>query len=240
MQVNCPHCEKQLKLSGKIKESIEKLGPGQKIKVKCVYCTKPFGLDAHSVDITAVPKDIRRKKTQEILAPRAGSLRPPAPPDVSWLADGVFEDQEIVEDIPKALVLMPDTPDKENIIEAAKAFGYQVETASSAEEAVNKMQFVNYSSVFLHSAYEPGGVKSGIFHRYMQNMKMSRRRLIFYVLIGEEFQTLYDLQALSHSVNLVVNDAEISHIVTILRKAIPEYEILFGPLMEELRIAGKD
>jgi hypothetical protein len=223
MIVNCPHCGKQLRMSGKNQESIEKLDPGKKIKIKCVHCAKAFGLDASQLESDSAVR-----------------VQPPPPPDTAWLKEGVFEDKEVVEDVPQALVLMPDTPDKENVIEAAKAFGYQVETASSAEEAVNKMQFVNYSSVFLHSAYEPGGVKSGIFHRYMRNMKMSRRRLIFYVLIGEEFQTLYDLQALCHSVNLVVNDAEIPYIVTILRKAIPEYEILFGPLMEELHIAGKD
>ena len=68
---------------------------------------------------------------------------------------------------------------------------------------------------------------------------MSRRRYIFYVLIGEQFKTLYDLQALSCSANLVVNDAEIPYIGIVLKKAIPEYEALFGPLMEELRIAGK-
>ena len=237
MIVNCPHCGKQLRMSGKIQESIEKLDSGKKIKIKCVHCSKPFGLDASQLESDSAVLSAGKTTRGSSASHR---VQPPPPPDTAWLKEGVFEDKEIVEDVPQALVLMPDTPDKENIIEAAKAFGYQVETASSAEEAVNKMQFVNYSSVFLHSAYEPGGVKSGIFHRYMQNMKMSRRRLIFYVLIGEEFQTLYDLQALSHSVNLVVNDAEISHIVTILRKAIPEYEILFGPLMEELRIAGKD
>ncbi len=239
MQVNCPNCGKQLKLSGKIKESIEKLDPGQKIKVKCVYCTKPFGLDAHSVDITAVPKDIRRKKTQEILAPRAGSLRPPAPPDVSWLADGVFEDQEIVEDIPKALVLMPEIPARDVVVKSAVEFGYQVEQPTDVMEAIEKMRFVNYAAVFLHSGYEPAGVLSGKFHAYMRNMNMARRRYTIYVLLGDEFETLYDLQAMAYSANLVVNDRDLNHIGVVLKKIIPEYEALFGPLMEELRVSGK-
>ncbi len=237
MIANCPHCRKQLRMSAKIQESIEKLDPGKKIKIKCVHCSKPFGLDASQLKSDSAARPVGKVKQG---SPANLRVQPPPPPDTGWLKEGVFEDKEIVEDVPQALVLMPDTPHKEKVIKAAKVFGYQVETASSSEEAVNKMQFVNYSSVFLHSAYEPGGVTSGIFHDYMRNMKMSRRRPIFYVLIGEEFQTLYDLQALAHSVNLVVNDAEISYIVTILRKAIPEYETLFGPLMEELRIAGKE
>ncbi len=224
MIVNCPHCRKQLRMSTKIQESIEKLSPGKKLKIKCVHCSNSFGLDA----------------SQLISTTAGSSVPPPPPPDTSWLKEGVFADKEIVEDIPQALVLMPETPDKEIVVKATEAFGYRVEIAISAEDAVNKMQFVNYSSVFLHSSYEPDGIKSGIFHQYMRNMKMARRRFILYVLIGDEFKTLYDLQALAYSANLVVNGAEVSYIGTILRKAIPEYEALFGPLMEQLSIAGKE
>jgi len=238
MQVNCPHCAKQLKLSGKIKENIAKLAPGQKIKVKCVYCTKPFDLDALSVDVTAVPKDVR-KKTSAPAAPIAGKIRPPGPPDVGWLADGVFDDEEVVEDIPRALVLMPDMPAKEVVVQAAVKFGYQVEQVKDVGEAIENMRFVNYAAVFLHSGYEGGGILSGKFHSFMRTMDMSRRRYILYVLLGDEFETLYDLQALAYSANLVVNDRELDHIGVVLKKTIPEYEKLFGPVMDELRIAGK-
>ena len=238
MLVNCPLCAKQLKLSGKIKENIEKLAPGQKIKVKCVYCTKPFGLDALSVDITAVPKDVRRK-AKAPAAPKGSSVRPPAPPDVNWLAEGIFEDDEVVEDIPRALVLIPEIPAREIVIQSAVKFGYQVEQVLDVKEAIEKMRFVNYAAVFLHSAYESAGILSGKFHNYMRTMNMSRRRYILYVLLGDEFETLYDLQALAYSANLVVNDRELAHIGVVLKKTIPEYEKLFGPLMDELRVAGK-
>ena len=239
MQVNCPHCAKQLKLSGKIKKSIEKLVPGQKIKVKCVYCTKPFGLDAQSVDITAVPKDIRRKKSQDADVSSGSRVRPPAPPDVAWLADGLFDDQEVVEDIPRALVLMPEIPARDVVVKAAVAFGYQVEQVETATEAIEKMRFVNYAAVFLHSGYENGGILSGKFHSYMRNMSMTRRRYTIYVLLGDEFETLYDLQAMAYSANLVVNDRDLNHIGVVLKKVIPEYEALFGPLMEELRLSNR-
>ena len=237
MIVNCAHCRKQLRMSTKIQESVKNLGPGKKIKIKCVHCSNSFGLDAGQLGSgsTAPPGG----RTRQDFSVDSG-VQPPPPPDLAWLKDGFFEDKEVVEDVPLALVLMPDTPDKETVIKAAETFGYQVEAASSAEDAVEKMQFVAYSSVFLHSKYEPGGIESGIFHRYMRNMKMARRRFIFYVLIGQEFKTLYDLQALAHSANLVVNGMEVSFMGTILKKAIPEYEVLFGPLMEELHIAGKE
>jgi len=237
MIVNCPHCRKQLRMSTKIQESAKNLGPGKKIKIKCVHCSNSFGLDAGQLGSgSTAPPGGRTRQDSSV----DSGVQPPPPPDLAWLKDGFFEDKEVVEDVPLALVLMPDTPDKETVIKAAETFGYQVEAASSAEDAVEKMQFVTYSSVFLHTEYEPGGIESGIFHRYMRTMKMARRRFIFYVLIGQEFKTLYDLQALAHSANLVVNGMEVSFMGTILKKAIPEYEVLFGPLMEELHIAGKE
>ena len=101
------------------------------------------------------------------------------------------------------------------------------------------MRFVNYAAVFLHSGYESGGILSGKFHSYMRKMSMSRRRYILYALVGDEFETLYDLQALAYSANLVVNVQDLKHIGVVLKKVIPEYEALFGPLMEELRISGR-
>jgi hypothetical protein len=166
-------------------------------------------------------------------------IKPPSPPDTEWLKDGSFEEKEVIEDIPRALVLMPDMPGRDEIVKAAGGVGYRVELAYTPEEAVAKMLFVNYAAVFLHTRFEPGGIASGKFHQFMRSMNMSRRRYIFYVLIGEQFKTLYDLQALSSSANLVVNDADIPSIAIVLKKVIPEYEALFGPLMEELRIAGK-
>ncbi len=237
MIVNCPHCEKQLKLNDKIRESVQQLGPGRKIKVKCVHCAVPFGLDENSIKIAGSDSNTGRPTPGEVTS--KGKVRPPASPSTQWLREGVFEEKEIVEDIPRALVLMPDSALRVTVVKAATEFGYHVEQAPSPEEAIDKMRFVNYAAVFLHSDFEEEGVNSGKFHQFMRDMNMSRRRYIFYVLIGKQFETLYDLQALTYSVNLVVNDNEIPFIGTVLKKAIPEFETLFGPLMEELHVAGK-
>jgi hypothetical protein len=235
MIVQCPRCGKQLKLGEKISESVRRLEPGRRIKIKCAYCGVPFGLDK-SMEKNGAAGQNREDAAGVMSGPR---IKPPDPPDTEWLRLGNFEEKEVVEDIPRALVLIPDAPGRENVGKATAGVGYRVEQAETADEAIDKMLFVNYAAVFLHSRFEPGGIHSGKFHRYMRSMIMARRRYIFYVLIGEQFRTLYDLQALSCSANIVVNDAEIPYIGTILKKAIPEYEGLFGPLMEELRIAGK-
>lgn len=237
MNVNCPQCGKQLKLGEKIQSSIRRLEPGRKIKIKCASCAAAFGIDARSVGAASSRDDVRPQEGSS--SQSASRVRPPGPPDVSWLKEGIFDDQDVVEDIPRALVLVPEIPCKEIVVKAGSEFGYLVETAADAGEAIEKMRFINYAAVFLHSRYEPGGIRSGKFHEFMRKMSMARRRYIFYVIIGEQFQTLYDLQALACSANLVINEEDAQYVGTILRKAIPEYEALFAPLMEELRIAGK-
>jgi hypothetical protein len=84
-----------------------------------------------------------------------------------------------------------------------------------------------------------GGLEDSTFHAYMRKMVMERRRYIFYILIGPDFHTLYNLQALATSANLVVNEADLKYFDVILRKTIPEYEELFGPLLEELAATGR-
>ncbi|MDP3479109.1 MAG: hypothetical protein Q8R88_05010 [Desulfoprunum sp.] len=236
MRVSCPHCGKQLKISDKIQKSLEALEPGQQLRVKCVQCEKPFPID-ESMRLRAGSQAVGGRPSPA--HQRTRRVRPPDPPDISWLKEGIFEEKEAVEEVPRALVLMPDFPGRITVKKDLEKLGYRVEMAATPEEGIAKMQFVNYATVILHSHFEEKDLESTVFHRYMKAMNMSRRRYIFYILIGEGLQTLYDLQALACSANLVINDADIPHFSLLLRKTIPEYEALFGPLMEEMRITGR-
>jgi hypothetical protein len=73
----------------------------------------------------------------------------------------------------------------------------------------------------------------------MRALPMNRRRYMFYILLGDAFHTLYNLEALAHSANLTVNTSDLRHLDIILRKAIPTYEELFGAFLEELGAQGK-
>lgn len=237
MNVSCPKCGKQLKLSDKFRESLQRLKPDQKARVKCTHCGEPFAIDASMLHGGPTPasQGVRPVASKA----RRIQVKPPEPPDVSWLQEGVFDDQEVVEEIPLALVLIPENCGAKEVIKAVQEIGYRAEVATSAKAALEKMEFVNYSGVILHTEFEPGGLQNSVFHKFMSAMNMTKRRYIFYVLIGKDLHTLYDLEALAYSANIVVNESDIPHFGTVLRKAIPEYEGLFGPLMEELRVLGR-
>jgi len=228
MKIVCPHCQHVLRPAPaqeeKIRQSLSRLGPGKKLTLKCPGCQGT----------------IRLAGSEPGPSPgQAVPVRPPAPPELDWLTTGRFEGEEKVEDVPMALILSADDRRLGEVAESVKSVGYQVVTAANAEEAREKMRFVRFACVILDTELEGGDLSTSTFHRYMRNMAMERRRYIFYILLGPDFHTLYDLEALAHSANLVVNTADLKHFPVILRKAIPAYEELFGPFLEELSAYGK-
>ncbi|MBA3006867.1 MAG: hypothetical protein KKB91_13450 [Proteobacteria bacterium] len=235
MITDCPHCRKKLKLSPKIEDSLRLLILGKSIRINCPQCGSAILLDAGML----TPEGPQGTVTSPRPQTTGQQLTPPAPPDLSGLDTSSFEAKGVVEDVPKALILMPESPDFRLVTEAMEAIGYQPSFVHSAEEAMEKMQFATYAAVILHSHYEGDSLENGPFHQFMRAMNMNKRRYIFYMLIGPEFHTLYDLQALACSANLVVNDQNLAQLALILRKAIPQYESMFGAIMQEMNTLGR-
>jgi CheY-like chemotaxis protein len=224
MNITCSNCSKALKISDKIQKGLRQLGPGRVLRLTCPECQESIALDAGHLT-TAI-------KQETVIV--GSHVKPPMPPDIGWLKDGLFEEEEVVEDIPQALILAKPGEQRDLISKAVESIGYQTAFAESGKEAMERLQFINFASVILHENFEDGAMRSSSFHQFMRNMSMQKRRFIFYILISSEFSTLYDLEALSFSANLVVNNNEVPELLTILRKAIPRYEELFGSLMAEI------
>jgi CheY-like chemotaxis protein len=234
MIINCPNCAQQLEIPKRILDNARGLAPEKTMSIKCPKCNDPITLSAEIISPSAGKKG---KGRQEEAPPL--SVTPPPPPDISWLKDGRYEGKSAIEDVPLALILVREGPIREQVTGTLEGLGYKAELVTSVTDAIEKIQFVDYACIVLHSQYDANGINSSEFHKKIRAMSMSKRRFIFYVLIGKEFRTFYNLQALAYSANLVVNEEEIPVFSTILRKAIPEYEELFGPIMEELRYHGR-
>ncbi len=224
MKIQCTNCQKSLTINDKIKKGLKQLGPGRVLRLNCPNCNESIALDAGHLSTA---------KKQENVA--VGShISPPMPPDIKWLKEGIFEEEEIVEDIPQALILAKPGADRDHIARAFESIGYQAVFAESGNHAMARMQFDIFASVILHENFEDGAMRSSSFHQFMREMRMEKRRYIFYILVGAEYSTLYDLEALSYSANLVINSRELPELPIVLRKAIPQYEALFGNLMAEI------
>jgi hypothetical protein len=226
MLTHCPFCQKSLELTNeqnsRLEQALSQLLPGKILTMKCPLCRSSITLDK-----TGFPPQNP-----------ANQVLPPPPPSLDWLKSGLYQGEEKVEDVPMALVLHQPDEQRKHIGEALEAVGYQVFMADTVVDAMERMRFVNFSCVALQANLE-GTLEQSTFHLSMRDLPMERRRYIFYILIGDNFHTLYDLEALAYSANLTVNSSDLRHLDIVLRKSIPAYEELFGPFLEELNAYGK-
>jgi hypothetical protein len=166
---------------------------------------------------------------------RKSSVRPPPIPDLSWIGTGIFQDEEQVKDVPTALVLMGEER-ADRIASAGLAdLGYRIEIADSPIEGLVKLRSRSYATVLMHAEFAGESLAESTVYNYIKWLPVARRRAMFFILAGPDFRTLYNLEALSLSVNLVVNDADIERLKPILKKSFRDHEELFGPLIEAVR-----
>ena len=241
----CPHCQEPLNLSdaqeAKVQTALNKLPPGNLLKLGCPHCQKPFELKPdgtipgqHSLKMPFSPSG-----RPPLKGARKVEVTPPPPPDLGWLDSGQVQEKEIVEDTLMVLILMNKGPGKNTVQEAYEDEGFLPVYSNSLDDALDRMQFTSFAAIILHSGFAGDSLAGNSFHTLMKSMAMIRRREIHYTLIGPEFQTLYDLQALSNSANLVVNDRDVNNFRIILKKSLHESQKLFGPLAESLVKHGR-
>ncbi|MBI5558509.1 MAG: hypothetical protein HY885_12815 [Deltaproteobacteria bacterium] len=234
----CPNCGKPFNLTEsqqqKIESALAALPAGKSLKFNCPHCQQPVEVHRQGQPEGA--------KTQAP-AKQGGAGRhkhpdPPGPPDRTWLERGDLGSAEVLEDVPQVMILIKDEALQADIRQIFDDMGYKAVVPRSAEDALERMRFVNFSAVVMHSAFE-GSLAASTIHAHLQTMAMPRRRYIFYVLIGPEFHTLYNLEALTSSANLVVNEADLSAFPLILKKGFRDYDELFGPYLAALEALGK-
>ena len=155
----------------------------------------------------------------------------PLTPDVSWIAGGLIRKTDR-DDEPRrqGLVLVSEERRRESVVSALSGLGFTATVAVDLGTGVATVQNLSCCLVIadINEAMP-------FFHRRMLLLPMAIRRMVFYVLIGPRLRTMYGLEALSLSANLVVNDSDLVHLDKILRKGFRDYELLYRPLLEETR-----
>jgi sarcosine oxidase delta subunit len=237
----CPHCRQALNLTdgqrAKLQSELAKLPEGKVLKMKCPHCHQAIEFRADGSIIEHGQADITT--TSSPTAPKPGGKlpTPPAPPDLDWLHTGQFIEEDIIEDVPKALILIPTAQLQNPVSHALREAGFQIIQPASDSDAIEKLQFEQFNIVVLHCS--KGALQESVLHTHMCEMGMTKRRKIIYILIGPDYNTLYDLEALSCSANTVVNENEADKFGIIIKKARHDHEALFGPLLAVIKKLGK-
>ena len=258
----CPHCHKNIKLNeaqqAKVDQALAALAKGKTLKIGCPHCKAAIELNSEGrsmggkvmEDLLGADQDVDEslppggsELLEKAKASSVDDVKPPPeaphPPDVSWLASGELSEKAVVSDIPMAMILMKEGAMRDQVAKAFEGRNYMPVFMNSAEEAIEEMRFTDYAALVLQSSYEGANLESSLLHEHMCELGMNKRRYMYYVLIGPEFRTLYELEALARSANLVVNDKDVPHIDIILTKGLRAYEELFGPYLKALKEHGK-
>jgi hypothetical protein len=170
----------------------------------------------------------------DLLVSRQKKKRPPRPkpppPEKNWLDDDKVEGGAgRAPGQPIALVAIIDEEKRTRVATILAKMGFAVDTPLFAPLALRRLREVRYNLVV-------AGTDNALrdLHSHVCWLSPARRREIFYTIVGPEFHTLYDLEALVYSANLVVSDKDLHHLEEILHKGIEDYEKLFRPLLDIL------
>lgn len=246
----CPHCKQSLRFSEahqeKLNSALARLTPGKYLKFGCPKCKTPIELNkdgapkGSETPAAKPPNETGPGQTAEKAAAAEAAITPPPVPDISWLSEAEREETEMLDDVPTAMVLIRDAGMKDAVVKSLEENQFQIYIPEGTDEAIESMRFKEYAVVAYGSDYAPGPLADQDFHKYMALMSMKKRRKMFYILIGPDFKTLYDLQALTLSANLVVNSREVAFMPRLLKKGLKDYDDLFAAYITMLKQHGKN
>ncbi len=216
MQVECSSCAKEINIPD------SKIPAGQAFNLNCPGCKTKMRVDQH--------------------------LKPPASDSVesvdaaSMLVDEEFEDDD--EDIEiydehDQIALILDKQNDDLWTTALTELDYKIQKAKSPEHAVHKLKFNQYHVVVIHEKFGGTTLKTSPLYEFIRDMPMDTRRKTFIALVGENFKTLDNMEALAYSVNLVINKKDFDQLETILKKSIGDNETFYKVYRETMTALGR-
>lgn len=169
--------------------------------------------------------DLKEKKCRD-------TIPPPPPPDISRLADSMAETERSQSGSSRTALVVIVADHTRTIAERVLTkMGYAVDTALSVAPAIQRLQAIQHKLIICGTE---GAFKD--IHQYICRLPSTRRRETYYAIVGPHLHTLYDLEALSLSANLVINDKDIQDLENILYKGFRDYENLFRPFLDLLSV----
>jgi len=215
MQVECPNCAKEINIPD------NKVPQGQAFNLACPSCKTKMRVDQH--------------------------LKPPASDPAtsvdatSMVVDEEFDDDDEIEiyDEHDQIALILDRKNDDQWTTALTELEYKLQRAKSPEHAVHKLRFNRYHVVAIHEKFGDTTLETSPLYEYIRDMPMDTRRKTFVALVGENFKTLDNMEALAYSVNLVINQKDFDQLETILKKSIGDNDNFYKVYRETMTALGK-
>jgi predicted Zn finger-like uncharacterized protein len=210
MQIACPACSKTLQIAD------EKLPAGRRVRLTCPSCGERFTFEPQAEKASSTPLS------------SAGSR-------------GSDFDLTDIGPTPRALICLDDLSYRDVFQNMLLALGYNtIHIPSQQAQALLYLTQVPYEFCALDAAFDGSTLEANPVLACLVELPMNRRRYTFATLCSQDITTGDGMAAYSHSVNLVVNYADIPSCRRIVEQHLAEYRRLYRVYRDMLQQMGRD
>ncbi|MGH7276184.1 MAG: hypothetical protein ACREIY_04065 [Candidatus Rokuibacteriota bacterium] len=140
----------------------------------------------------------------------------------------------------KLVLVCENAPERQGVIRAAlEQLGYAMLSATTAEEATERMRRQIFEIMIVDEQFESSGVLDNAVLKMLNTMPIGIRRHMFVVLLGREFKTFDNMMAFTRSVNVVVNLNDLPHLPAIVKKGLEDNNDFYRVFRDMLAEVGK-
>ena len=147
--------------------------------------------------------------------------------------------EEYEEETRSALVCEDNAELKNAVTSALEGLKFSIDSASTAEEAFEKLRFNQYGLIVLNERFGGNTPENNSVYSHLQIMPMATRRHIFLALIGNDLKTADNMTAFAKSANVVVNEKDLPNLKAVLKKSVADNDQFYKVFKESLVKMGK-
>jgi CheY-like chemotaxis protein len=136
-------------------------------------------------------------------------------------------------------LICTDVPEVQRlVVDQLTSLNYKLHTGLFIEDILLKLRAHTYDVVVISENFAATDIETNPILREAINAPAAQRRKQLLVLIGSSLLTNDELQAFQHSVDLVVNLADVMNLRPVVRRALLRAQEFYSPFQESLKAAG--
>lgn len=139
-----------------------------------------------------------------------------------------------------ALICSDEAETQAAVIEQLTQLGFGIHTALYAEEVTVKLKARSYDIVVISERFAGADVQTNCALSEIAGMSLPHRRETFVILVGPGMVSRSEMQAFTHSVDLVVKDSDLADLKTVAGRGIvrqEEFYAAFNVVLKMIRAA---
>ena len=120
----------------------------------------------------------------------------------------------------------------ENVKTDLTELGYKVHTAATHSDFLIRFSQARYQVVIIEELFGANTIDENLTLKAVQSMPVNQRRHATIILLGNSFQTFMPTEAFKHSVNAVINSAEMFLLKQLVEKAVADNALFYHSFRE--------